>query len=512
MRAGLIISIVWAVTTVQALNPIVIKGHKFFDSVTKNQVFIKGVAYQPRSDDIKNRDPLSDASACARDASLMAKIGMNVVRVYEIDPRKNHDACMKSFADNGIYLLLDIATPKFSVNRNSPEYDVNQYQSYTAAIDAFGHYDNIFAFIAGNEVTNDRTNTHASPYVKAVIRDTKNYIKETQKRKIPVGYASNDDEFIRGAIKDYFACGDSDTQADFFGVNLYEWCGDSTFQKSGFADRTKEFETYSKPVFLSEYGCNLVSPRKFGEVAALYGPDMTDVWSGGVVYEWTQENNNYGLVKIDSSTGKVELLPDYNNLQNALAKANPKGVTLDNFNDQRAEPDCPANDDSWKASVALPPTPSEGACECMQNNLACVASDKVSNTDATSMLANSSSIIGIQIDSLCGMVSCNDIGSNGETGHYGAYSFCPPESKLSWLYSLYVQDNQASRCDFNGFARQEYPKRNDIGSCSKIGPTINSSGREAIDAKKSAAAVYDPNVLISSTALMTIAIFAYGIL
>lgn len=119
---------------------------------------------------------------------------------------------MKSFADAGIYLLLDIATPHFSINRKSPEYSVNLYNAYKATVDAFAKYNNLIGFIAGNEVTNDKTNTQASAYVKAALRDIKVYIKSTKSRRIPVGYASNDDEYIRDAIKDYFVCGDQESQ------------------------------------------------------------------------------------------------------------------------------------------------------------------------------------------------------------------------------------------------------------------------------------------------------------
>ena len=119
---------------------------------------------------------------------------------------------MKLFEDAGIYLLLDIATPKFSINRSSPEYGVHLFNSYKATVDTFSKYNNLFGFIAGNEVTNDKTNTQASAYVKAALRDIKVYIKNTKSRQIPVGYASNDDEYIRDAIKDYFNCGDADSQ------------------------------------------------------------------------------------------------------------------------------------------------------------------------------------------------------------------------------------------------------------------------------------------------------------
>lgn len=119
---------------------------------------------------------------------------------------------MKSFADAGIYLLLDIATPHFSINRKSPEYGVHLYDAYKGTVDAFAKYDNVVGFIAGNEVTNDKTNTQASAYVKAALRDIKHYIKNSKQRSIPVGYASNDDEYIRDDIKDYFNCGDVESQ------------------------------------------------------------------------------------------------------------------------------------------------------------------------------------------------------------------------------------------------------------------------------------------------------------
>ncbi|CAO3688876.1 unnamed protein product [Rhizopus stolonifer] len=468
MRIFTFALLAFATSSAYALNPIVTKGSKFFDSVTKQQFFIKGVAYQPRGQ-VKEgtMDPLADPESCARDAPLMAKLGTNVLRVYEVDPRRNHDACMKSFADVGIYLILDIATPHYSVNRKTPEYTVDLYNAYKSTIDAFAKYDNLFAFIAGNEVTNDKTNTLASAFVKASLRDIKKYVRSTKQREIPVGYASNDDEFIRESIKNYFNCGDEESQADFFGINLYEWCGASSFEKSGYKDRTKEFEGYSKPVFLSEYGCNLVTPRPFSEVAALYGPDMTDVWSGGIVYEWTQENNRYGLVKINNK-GNADILPDYHNLQTQLARVNPKGANMDTFNQQRAASACPANSENWKASDALPPTPSDGACKCMVENLACVASDKI---DLSTRQTSSNSSIGVQLDTMCGMVSCLDIGSDAEKGDYGAFSFCTPRDKLSWLYDL--QAKQLKSCHYEGFGQEVVPRRHDIRTCSAIAPKLD---------------------------------------
>lgn len=63
----------------------------------------------------------------------------------------------------------------------------------------------------------------------------------------------------------------------------------------------------------SEYGCNKVQPRAFTEVQALYGPQMTAL-SGGLVYEYTQEEQDYGLVVV-SQNGSISLRKDYDNLQ-----------------------------------------------------------------------------------------------------------------------------------------------------------------------------------------------------
>lgn len=60
------------------------------------------------------------------------------------------------------------------------------------------------------------------------------------------------------------------------------------------------------------YGCNEVLPRNFDEVPVLYTNDMIDVFNGGLVYEFTQEANNYGLVEI-LPNGDVKLLRDFCN-------------------------------------------------------------------------------------------------------------------------------------------------------------------------------------------------------
>ena len=119
--------------------------------------------------------------------------------------------------------------------------------------------------MAGNENINDIPSGKIDPpYVKAVIRDLKNYIAKNVKRQIPVGYAAAQ---IQDTLKDqwnYFRCsitGKSDDPSitDFFALNSYSWCGNSSYHESGYDTLVGFFGNTNTPVFFGEYGCNQFS-------------------------------------------------------------------------------------------------------------------------------------------------------------------------------------------------------------------------------------------------------------
>lgn len=271
---------------------------------------MKGVAYQRevgassgtigrRADTAKNYvDPLADEKACKRDIPLLQELGTNVIRTYAVDPTADHSACMKMLNDAGIYVVSDLSEPDASINREDPQWNTELYARYTAVVDELAQYSNVIGFFAGNEVSNDKNNTQASAFVKAAVRDTKAYIKNNKKisRWLGVGYAANDDKDIRAEIADYFNCNTVPESIDFWGYNIYSWCGESSMQKSGYDEQVKFFEDYSVPVFFAEYGCNNngAANRIFQETGALYSDEMTGVINGGIVYMYYQEANDYG--------------------------------------------------------------------------------------------------------------------------------------------------------------------------------------------------------------------------
>ncbi|KAJ5132906.1 hypothetical protein N7448_007064 [Penicillium atrosanguineum] len=305
-----------------SVTSITVKGNAFFKG--DDRFYIRGVDYQPGGSS-KLADPIADADSCKRDIKKFQDLGLNTIRVYSVDNSADHDECMTALADAGIYLVLDVNTPKYSLNRADPKQSYNDvYLQYIfATVEKFAKYDNTLAFFSGNEVINDGPSSSAAPYVKAVTRDIRAFLSGNKLRKVPVGYSAADIDTNRLEMAEYMNCGSDDERSDFFAFNDYSWCDPSSFQISGWDQKVKNFTGYGLPLFLSEYGCN-TNTRKFEEVSALYSTKMTGVYSGGLVYEYSQESSNYGLVKISGDS--VSELPDYDALKTAFdGTKNPSG-------------------------------------------------------------------------------------------------------------------------------------------------------------------------------------------
>ena len=158
---------------------------------------------------------------------------------------------MNALADAGIYLILDVNSPLYSLNRDNPKPSYNEVylQSIFATIDSFAPYSNTLAFFSGNEVINDTlASTQTAPYIKAVTRDMKQYIGDQDYRPIPVGYSAADVSTNRYETAEFMNCGDDDARSDFFAFNDYSWCDPSSYTISGWDQKVALFSNYSLPL------------------------------------------------------------------------------------------------------------------------------------------------------------------------------------------------------------------------------------------------------------------------
>ena len=349
----------------QTLPSIEVKGNAFYAG--DKRFYIRGIDYQPGGSSA-NFDPLADSKVCKRDLEFFKEMGINTIRVYATDNSKSHKECMDAYAAAGIYLILDANNPQYSIHRYDPHPSYNSVylQSVFATIDEFAKYPNTMAFFSGNEVMNENlTSVVSAPYVKAVTRDMRGYIKARGYRQIPVGYSAADVAENRMQTAKYFNCGTDDERSDFFGFNDYSWCS-SDFKTAGWDVKVKNFTDYGLPIFLSEYGCN-TNVRDFGEHKALMSSDMTAVYSGGLMYEYTYEENKYGIVKLNGGvSGTVEKLqPEYNNFIKAL-KDSPAPSGSGGAATATHSVPCPAKDPFWNFEGTLLPAIPEGAKKFFQ--------------------------------------------------------------------------------------------------------------------------------------------------
>ncbi|KAI1773386.1 glycoside hydrolase family 72 protein [Hypoxylon cercidicola] len=349
-----------------ALPAVTASGTAFWAGDTR--FYIRGIDYQPGGSSA-NLDPLADTTICNRDIQKFKELGVNTVRVYSVDNSADHTECMQALNDAGIYLVLDVNNPSYSINRDepAPSYNDVYLQSVFATIDEFAKYSNTLAFFSGNEVINDKPESvKAAPYVKATTRDMRQYIGSRGYRKIPVGYSAADVSQNRMQTADYFNCGTEDERSDFFAFNDYSWCAPSSFEESGWNQKVKNFTGYGLPIFLSEWGC-ITNTRDFEELSALMSDEMSAVYSGGLMYEYSREGNGFGIVELQGRSDTVNEESEFSKFASALSKY-PAPTGNGGFTSTTASVACPTVDDVWDLEAfgasALPAMP-DGAAKYM---------------------------------------------------------------------------------------------------------------------------------------------------
>ncbi|RAO71240.1 uncharacterized protein BHQ10_007252 [Talaromyces amestolkiae] len=348
---------------------VTVAGNGFLKSSVRFQ--IKGVAYIGDSSGSSIIDTLADSNAdqCAIDAPLIKELGANTISVHYVDPTQGHDKCMQSFQDNEIYVIANMATQRDysdtdmsgldpSSNLGNSTWQTSVFNQYAAVLDSMASYENLLGLIVGNEVVDKSTQVDLAPFLKAAVRDMKAYAVARQYRTIPIGYFTSDDDNWAQQMADYLVCGGNTSEAiDFLGFNDYSWCGQSSMNNSDYGQLTSDLEDIGVPLFFSEDGCTSVQPRTFDDQAAIFGSNMSDVWSGAIIYEWRKQSGSeseFGIVSYTTSAPSTPtLLSDYSALSSQWAS-----VTMaDNAPSTLPTPSCPASTGSfWPVdpSAALP--------------------------------------------------------------------------------------------------------------------------------------------------------------
>ncbi|KAF2721262.1 glycoside hydrolase family 72 protein [Polychaeton citri CBS 116435] len=404
-----------------AIAPISVKGSKLFYSDSGDQYFIKGVAYQLTED-----DPLAQPEQCKLDAALMKDLGANAIRVYHVEPSADHDECMSTFADNGIYAWIDLDTFDTYITGGSPAWTQSMHDSYAEVMDAFHDYDNVAGFFVGNEQLTTGPDSQAAPYLKAAARDMKAYRDKQGYREIPIGYSAADVPALRPNLQNYLACGDDPSEAlDFYALNAYEWCGDNTFEGSGYNMLQENASDYNIPIFMSETGCIKPPPRYFQDQAALLGDDMDNTWSGVIVYEWIQETNSYGLISygppapsdapatggiVDGFTRSgtpIPISPDFTNLQNQWKTLTPSGINSNDYSPSNSPVACPAyTSGAWVVSPDTP-LPTLGQEAVAQSSSASTTSEGSSTGSSSATSGATASVTSSVTSSITGSSTLN---------------------------------------------------------------------------------------------------------
>jgi 1,3-beta-glucanosyltransferase GAS5 len=257
--------------------PAEVHGKKFFDSYTGKYLPIKGISYYPRP----NEGELTVTNSIdyfteeyrhiwERDIEQFKALNVNAVRLYAVDPSKNHDGFMCALKAAGIYAMVGLAAECYNcaITTDSPPFcyppELKTRGEYL--IKQFAKYENVLAFSAGNEVSlsEEGHSTENAPCQKKFLRDMRAYIAgcSDSMRKIPVGVIKADVDREDKAL--YYNCRSNSTDelenADFIGINSYLHCDGDVTDIDELVGYNKLWEDYASygitvPVIWTEFGC-----------------------------------------------------------------------------------------------------------------------------------------------------------------------------------------------------------------------------------------------------------------
>lgn len=257
----------------------------------------------------------------------MKTASINTIYVYWVDSEQDHDGCMKAFADQGIYVWLQLGSfPRVTSLQTTPPWTLPLYAAYTSILDAFALHPNTLALGLGQEtITANSTSTLAAPALKAAARDLHAFLAARGYRPIPLSYSAADVASFRDLTAQYLTCesgNDGDDEGggeagtiDLLGLNVFLSCAADDWRALH-----AQFAALGLPVpvAISEAGCRSsgggssaddTGARDFVDASLVLGAEMRDVFCGVSVFEWAMRSgaSKFGVVEYDGGgAGKGE--------------------------------------------------------------------------------------------------------------------------------------------------------------------------------------------------------------
>nr|AIG55539.1 secreted protein [Thraustotheca clavata] len=369
------------------VNPLIIKGYKFFDSVTGNEFRIKGIGIYPRANagkqyDANSVDWFSDDMEAIWQPQLanLQALGVNTIRIYAVDPTKSHDKFMCALNKLGMYAFVGMSAVCegcYILDEAAPGcYSSAMFTRAQMIYNAFAVYDNVIGFSVGNENNLGKTINLSAPCVKALIRDVRAYGQNCagSLRQIPI--------VLMFGFNQYVEC---DPQKDL----SYDLSAGLQKLMSDYAK-----SNYSRPIVFGEFGCikikntidNIEQQRTFLDAKWMNTePAMTEYVAGGNAFEYSVEKANlidktvtppfasadagrYGIgyftpgnCDFNSTPCVYNKYPEFDNLGKAYNATPASTLTASSFKPARSGVlSCPAD---FPTSL-LPGTPSVPILSC----------------------------------------------------------------------------------------------------------------------------------------------------
>ncbi|SMD33162.1 Glucanosyltransferase [Reichenbachiella faecimaris] len=329
-------------TSSTSISEISVSGKAFVDA-TGNRFMVRGIALSTSMAMNGTNDLLADTNYdYIKNIILphLTYLGVNTVRVYQVDHTLNHNKVMNLLSDSNIYVMVGLVTLSISVDRINPKYTLDLYNRITSVAQEFCAFSNTFAFSVGNEVVfpgeiytamgnnakaaNDTIKKDAA-VIKSMIRDLKGYMNTKSLRAVPVGVAMQDGPASTlkawggigtDVVAQYYAAGNSAERADYIGINTYRYVNPSTGHGplNAYDGLASEVTSLPIPVFLTESGgLNIPadsqapdSTRDWAIVTQVFNnPTLYQQLSGQVAFEFFEKEGFHGLFAQNADPSKT---------------------------------------------------------------------------------------------------------------------------------------------------------------------------------------------------------------